>query len=142
GNKGTFGGNIQAGKFFSADAISFIDYKHFNGNQTHIGTKSWYLSQFHLLPYYSHSTNDSYVESHFEHHFKGYVMNKIPLLNKLQWQLVLGYHNLAIPKSTPYNEFSVGFDNIGIGKFRMLRFDYIRSYNGSGYAGDGIMIGL
>lgn len=142
GNKGTFGGNIQAGKFFSADCISFVDYKHFNGNQTHIGTGSGYLNQFHLLPYYSHSTNDSYVELHFEHHFKGYVMNKIPLLNKLQWQLVVGYHNLSIPKTTPYNEFSVGFDNIGIGKFRMLRFDYIRSYNGSSYGGDGIMIGL
>src|SRR5690554_5793068 len=141
-NKGTLGGNIKAGKFFGADNISFIDYKHFNGNQTHVATSNWYLNQFHLLPYYSHSTNDSYLEMHFEHQFNGFIMNKIPLLNKLQWSLNVGYHNISIPERTPYNEFSVGFDNIGIGKFRMLRFDYIRAYNGSAYSSDGIMIGL
>ena len=142
GNKGTLGGHIKAGKFFGADDISFIDYKHFNGNQTHVGTSGWYLNQFHLLPYYSHSTNDSYLEMHFEHQFGGYIMNKIPLLNKLQWTLNVGYHNIAIPNVTPYNEFSVGFDNIGWGKFRMIRFDYVRAYNGSSFATDGIMIGL
>jgi len=142
GNKGTLAGNIKVGKFFGADDISFIDYKHFNGNQTHVSGGSWYLNQFHLLPYYSHSTNDSYSEMHFEHQFKGFIMNKIPLLNKLQWSLNIGYHNISIPDTTPYNEFSVGFDNIGIGKFRMLRFDYVRAYNGSAFYTDGIMIGL
>ena len=142
GNKGTMGANIKAGKFLGADDISFIDYKHFNGNQTHVGTSGWYLNQFHLLPYYSHSTNDSYLEMHFEHHFKGFVMNKVPLLNKLQWHLNLGYHNIAIPDRKPYNEFSAGFGNIGFGKFRMFRVDYARSYNGSAYATDGFMFGL
>lgn len=142
GNKGTLGANIKAGKFFNAEDISFIDYKHFNGNQTHIGTSSWYLNQFHLLPYYSHSTNDSYLEMHFEHHLDGYLTNRIPLFNKLQWNLIVGYHNIAIPEIKPYNEFSVGLDNIGFGKFRLLRFDYVRAYHGSSFATDGIMVGL
>jgi len=142
GNKGTLGTNIKVGKFFNADEISFIDYKHFNGNQTHVGTSSWYLNQFHLLPYYSHSTNDSYLEMHFEHHLNGYLTNRIPLFNKLQWNLIVGYHNIAIPETKPYNEFSVGLDNIGFGKFRLLRFDYVRAYHGSSFATDGIMIGL
>lgn len=142
GNKGTLGANIKAGKFFNAEDISFIDYKHFNGNQTHVGTSSWYLNQFHLLPYYSHSTNDSYLEMHFEHHLNGYLTNRIPLFNKLQWNLIVGYHNIAIPDIKPYNEFSIGLDNIGFGKFRLLRFDYVRAYHGSSFATDGIMIGL
>ena len=141
GNKGTSGANIKVGKFFGADDISFVDYKHFNGNQTNVATSSWYLNQFHLLPYYSHSTNDSYLEMHFEHQFNGFLTNRIPLFNKLQWTLNVGYHNIAIPNVDPYNEFSIGFDNIGLGKFRVFRFDYVRAYNGSSYSGGGIMIG-
>jgi len=93
------------------------------------------------LPYYSNSTNDAFVELHAEHNFKGYVMNKIPLLNKLQWNLVGGFHQINVPNLKPYQEFSVGFDNIGFGKFRFLRIDYVRSYQ-NGFQGDGFMFGL
>lgn len=141
GNKGDFGINLKAGKFFNADGIAFMDYKHFNGNQTHVGTDAAYLNVFNLLPYYSHSTNDAYMETHIEHNFKGYVMNKVPLLNLLQWNLVVGYHNIATPDYKPYHEFTAGFDNIGIGKFRFLRIDYVRAYQGN-FQTDGIIFGL
>jgi hypothetical protein len=141
GNKGLMKMNLRGGKFFNADAISFVDYKHFNGNQTHIGQSESYTNVFNLLPYYTASTNDSYFETHIEHNDKGYLMNKIPLLNKLQTQLVLGFHNLAIPERKPYQEFTVGLDNLGFGKFRMLRVDYVRSYQ-NGYQGDGVIFGL
>jgi hypothetical protein len=139
-NKGDFSFNLKAGKFFNADGITFADYKHFNGNQTHVNGGS-YLNSFNLLPYYSHSTNDAYMELHTQHNFKGYIMNKIPLLNKLQWNLVVGYHALATPDSKPYHEFNAGFDNVGFGKFRFFRVDYVRAYQG-GFATDGIMVGL
>jgi Family of unknown function (DUF5686)/CarboxypepD_reg-like domain len=141
-NKGTFGFNVKAGKFFNADDIAFIDHKHFNGNQTHIGTSEAYLNVFNLLPYYSHSTNDSYLEGHIEHNDKGYVMNKIPLLSALQWNLVVGYHGIATPNNKPYQEFTAGFDNVGLGKFRVLRIDYVRAYQGSGFVTDGVVFGL
>lgn len=141
GNKGDFGLRFKAGKFFNADAISFVDYKHFNGNQTHVNLFNNSLNSFNLLPYYTHSTNDAYLETHIEHNFKGYIMNKIPLLNKLQWNLIGGFHQLNIPNMKPYQEFTVGFDNIGWGKFRFLRIDYVRSYQ-DGFQGDGIMFGL
>ncbi len=141
GNKGDFGVNLKAGKFFNADGIAFTDFKHFNGNQTHVGTGESYLNVFNLLPYYSHSTNDSYFEAHAEHNFKGYIMNKIPVLNLLQWNLVVGYHQIATPEYKPYMEFTAGFDNIGFGKFRMLRIDYVRAYQG-GFQTDGVVFGL
>jgi hypothetical protein len=141
GNKGNFAMRIKAGKFFNAENISFIDFKHFNGNQTHVNFKGNYLNAFNLLPYYSNSTNDAYVETHVEHNFKGYIMNKIPLLNKLQWNLVGGFHQINVPNTKPYQEFSVGFDNIGFGKFRFLRIDYVRAYQ-NGYLGDGVMFGV
>ena len=141
GNKGAMKINLKAGKFFNANTISFVDYKHFNGNQTHLTGGDGYTNLFNNLPYYSASTNDSYLEFHVEHNDKGYLMNKIPLLNKLQSQLVLGFHNLAIPGRNPYQEFSIGLDNLGIGKARLFRIDYVRSYQ-NGYKGDAVIFGL
>lgn len=140
GNKGILSANLKAGKFFNADGISFVDYKHFNGNQTHFNQGDM-TNAFNLLPYYSASTNDSYFETHLEHNDKGYFMNKIPLLNKLQSKLMLGFKNLAIPERSPYQEYSVGLSNLGFGKFHVLRVDYIRSYQ-NGYLGDGVMFGI
>jgi hypothetical protein len=141
GNKGNFAMNLKAGKFFNAENIAFVDYKHFNGNQTHIGQTERYLNVFNLLPYYSNSTNDSYFEAHMEYNDQGYMMNKIPLLNKLKSTMVLGFHTLAIPNSKPYSEFTVGLDNLGFGKFKLFRVDYVRSYQ-NGYKGDGVVFGL
>ena len=141
GNKGETGINIRAGKFFNAEGISFVDYKHFNGNETNVMIGSSYINSFYLLPYYQSSTNDSYVEMHFEHDDKGYIMNKIPLVNKLKSKLMLGFKNLAIPERKPYQEFSVGLSNLGFGKVRIFRVDYVRTYQG-GYLGDGVMFGI
>lgn len=141
GNKGILGINLKAGTFIHGENISFIDYKHFNGNQTYIGTSDRYLNVFNLMPYYSNSTNKAYFEAHLEHNDKGYIMNKIPLLNKLNSTLVIGLHTLAVPNTKPYSEVTVGLDNLGFGKFKMFRLDYIRSYQ-NGFQGDGIVFGL
>jgi hypothetical protein len=140
-NKGNIATNIKAGKFFNAQNISFIDYKHFNGNQTHIGQSNRYLNVFNLLPYYTNSTNDAYFETHAEYDDKGYIMNKIPLLNSLKSNLILGFHTLSVPNSKPYNELTIGLDNLGFGKFKMFRVDYVRSYR-NGFQGDGVVFGL
>ncbi|TVZ59449.1 carboxypeptidase-like protein [Flavobacteriaceae bacterium MAR_2010_105] len=140
GNKGNFQYNIKAGTFFNAEDMSFIDYQHFNGNQTHIGSGS-YLNVFNNLPYYDLSTNTSYFEFHAEHDFSGYILGKLPLLNMLNFNLILGAHALAIPNTNPYQEYSIGIDNIGWGKFRFLRLDYVRSYQ-SGFQSDAILFGL
>ncbi|WP_162127362.1 DUF5686 and carboxypeptidase regulatory-like domain-containing protein [Flavobacterium phycosphaerae] len=141
GNKGYLQLNLKGGKFFNAENISFVDYRHFNGNQTHIGQGDSYTNVFNLLPYYAASTNDRFFETHMEHNDKGYIMNKLPLLKYLQSQLILGFHNLAIPDRKPYQEFSVGLDNLGFGKLKVLRVDYVRSYQ-NGYQGDGVIFGL
>ncbi|GEP52089.1 membrane protein [Flavobacterium noncentrifugens] len=141
GNKGNLAINTKAGKFFNAEGISFVDYKHFNGNQTHVGQSDRYLNNFNLMPYYSNSTNDAYFEFYAEHDDKGYIMNKIPLLNKLKSTLVLGYHNLSVPDRSPYNEFSVGLNNLGFGKFKFFRLDYVHSYQYQNHS-DGVVFGL
>ncbi|WP_179007714.1 DUF5686 and carboxypeptidase regulatory-like domain-containing protein [Winogradskyella forsetii] len=140
-DKGKFMYNLKAGKFFNADDIAFVDYQHFNGNQTHVSTDGNYTNVFNNLDYYAASTNDAYFEGHVEHDFNGFLLGKVPLLNKLNFNLVIGAHLLATPDFKPYQEYSVGLDNIGWGKWRLLRVDYLRSYQG-GFQSDAIVFGL
>ncbi len=140
-NKGRFSYNLRAGKFFNADNISFVDFQHFNGNQTHVSQRGNYTDVFNNLGYYDLSTNDSYLEMHAEHDFNGFILGRLPLLNKLNFNLVLGAHALATPDHKPYQEYSIGLDNIGWGKWRFLRVDYIRSYQ-SGFVSDAVVFGL
>lgn len=140
-NKGELALNLNGGKFFNAENITFIDYKHFNGNQTHIGLSDKYLDAFLLLPYYSNSTNTSYFQLHSEYNDNGFIMNKIPLLSALKSQLVMGYHALGVPNKKPYNEFNIGLDRLGFGKFKIFRIDYVRSYE-NGVKTDGFVFGL
>ncbi|WP_323787798.1 DUF5686 and carboxypeptidase regulatory-like domain-containing protein [Psychroserpens sp.] len=140
-NKGRFSYNIRAGKFFNADDISFVDFKHFNGNQTHVSQKGNYTDVFNNLGYYDLSTNDSYVELHAEHDFNGFILSRIPLLEKLNFNLVVGAHAISTPNHKPYQEYTIGVDNIGWGKWRFLRVDYVRSYQ-SGFVSDAVLFGL
>ncbi len=140
-DKGRFRYNLRAGQFFNADDIAFMDYQHFNGNQTNVSTEGNYTDVFNNLPYYVGSTNDAYLEAHAEHDFNGFLLGKVPLLNKLNFNLVIGAHLLATPDFKPYQEYTVGIDNIGWGKWRFLRVDYLRSYQ-SGFQSDAILFGL
>lgn len=141
GNKGNFSYNLKAGTFLNKDELAFADYKHFNGNETHINIDYNTLETFNLLPYYDLSTNGSYAEFHFQHHFNGYVLRKIPLINKLQFKLVLGANVLMTKNKQPYSEYNIGVENIGFGKIRFLRIDFVRS-NFNGNQVNGLMFGL
>lgn len=141
GNKGNFNFNANAGTFFKASAISFVDFKHFNGNRTFTAKNNGYLNTFNLMPYYQFSTNKSYVEFHAEHNFNKYILGKIPLINKLGFELVLGGHTLLTKENKPYSEVSIGFDKVGFGKYRLLRIDYITSFH-NGITKNGVVLGI
>ncbi|MCM4154551.1 DUF5686 and carboxypeptidase regulatory-like domain-containing protein [Gramella sp. AN32] len=131
GNKGSFSYKINGGIFSNAEDISLVDYKHFDANQTRIGFGS-YVGKFNLMPYYQFSTNRNFAEFHAEHDFQGWVLGKMPLINKLNLNLIVGAHRLSTAGTNPYSEYSVGVDNLGFGKFRVLRLDYVISeFNGN-----------
>lgn len=131
GNKGKFSYLFKGGGFTNGKNISFVDYKHFNGDETWLGTTSTYINIFNLMNNYEFSTSKEYFEAHFEHNFQGWILGRIPGINQLNLNLVVGAHYLSTQEKKPYSEFSIGLDNLGIGKLRMLRLDYVRSfYNG------------
>lgn len=141
GNLGSFSYSLNSGLFLTKKEISFIDYAHFNGNKLALAP-SGRMSSFNLLDYYAYSTNDKYTEIHTEHNFKGFLLNKIPLVNKLNLHLVLGAKGLFTGDRKPYTEASIGLDNIGWGKWRFLRVDYVISKGGVNQKQNGFVFGL
>lgn len=134
---GTFAYRANAGYFINNKTMYFMDYKHFNGNQTILANRD-YLNSFKLLPYYTYSTNKEYIELHAEHHFNGFIFNKIPLLKKTKIQEVVGGHALFSDKLSNYYEVNFGLENI----FRIVRFDYVLAYGINGKVTNGFLIGL
>lgn len=122
-------GNLQTNtKFFSFlnqnKQLEFVDFHHFNGNQTYVYNLPLYNNHFFLLPYYSHSTQKSSINSHISYNDKGFIINKIPVLKLLQCNLIANYNFLTTTEHKPYMEYAVGLDNLGFGKYRIFKLQY------------------
>ena len=122
-NMGTSQYKILFGGFLNTDSMYFMDYKHFNGNQT-IFLRSQGLSAFNSLEYYDYSTNKAFFEVHYEHHFNGGFINKIPLLRKLKAQSLFGVNFLYTEDKKDFTELFIGFENI----FNVFRIDFVGRY--------------
>jgi len=133
---------VEGGYFLRTDSLFFMDFQHFNGNQTLFGNPDRYLNSFLLLPYYSNSTADYHVQAFLEHHFEGFILDKIPGIRKLGWKMVAGGGFLFTPEQRDYLELRVGIENIGWGLFRFIRVDGAFSRNTQGNWDGGVVIGL
>lgn len=114
----------------------------------HLGNQSViYTSVTYNLMNFGEFVSDRYGSMQYQHHFEGFLLNRIPLMRKLKWRLVgsanviygglsqanrdlnspvtpegeetlpLGYFTNA----TPYVELGYGVENI----FRFLRVDFV-----------------
>lgn len=129
GRVGVVSWRLHGGYFIQKSRVSFMDYYHFNGNQTIVAKTNAYLSTFQLLPYYQYSTNDWHAEAHFQYNCNGFLWNKMPLLKKLGFEWVVGGRCLLTPAmQQPYAEFNLGIDRIGWKLFRFLRVDAVAGW--------------
>ena len=157
GKIGVFDATIGAGKTFEATPLSLLTAV--SSNQTYFLLPN----TFALLDYYDFVA-DTYVEGHFEHHFNGFLMNKVPLIKKLNWRGLITFRGIygtisnnstainqsSILYSAPtkmYYEYGFGFENIGYGNVRPFRLDFIwrsdfQNFNGPVNPKFGIRIGL
>lgn len=119
---GLFNYRISFGGFIGNQIVQVPDYQHFNGNISRIATP--YLNSFQILPIYEFSnTSHFYALMHVEHHFNGFLTNKIPGFKKLNWYLVGGANAFHYSK-TDYMELFLGLENI----LKQLRIDYYWSF--------------
>ncbi len=119
--------DIKGSTFLSKNNLQLMDKVFFLGNETMLlrsddrGTYSGSILQsFHLLPFHSSATDKAFIEGHVSHHFNGFVLNKVPFLRTLKWQLVAGADGLLEEGEKPYTEGYIGIENI----FKFLRVDW------------------
>lgn len=124
--------DIIAGGFLNTSEVPFIDFRHFSGNQTIFlnrqevwGYNRSPLKTFHLLDYFTYSTTDAFLEAHYEHHFNGFLVNKIPLLRRLKWQALGGVNFLRLSSGNQHLEIFGGFENV----FKVARIDLVAGYS-------------
>lgn len=134
---GLFRYRIGIGGFLNSGHVDIPDFTHFNGNQTVISTE--YLNGFQLAPYYRYSNTEKlYGVLHAEHHFNGLLTNKIPLLNKLKWNLVAGTNTFYVNRNNYYVEAFAGLENI----FKLFRVDFVTAVQAEPGYRFGVRIGL
>jgi hypothetical protein len=113
--------SVTGGTYARRNKMAFIDFNHFNGNRTLLRTGN---NHFQLLDYYLFSTDRSWVEGHFEHHFNGFIFNLIPLVRKLGWQAILGVNYLYTTELPHYMELGFGIEHI----FKIGRIEYYTNF--------------
>ena len=113
-----FGG----GGFPLRKAIDYPDFKSFSGNFLNLGGTD--LPGFYLIRYYRNTTDQYFAEAHVEHHFGGFLFNKIPGIRTLKLDEVVGFHFLYTPVRKEYYQVNVGLANI----FKIIRVDFVAGF--------------
>ncbi len=126
----------RAGTFINNDEITFIDFKHFNGNRTPFA--KFDLRNFQLLDYYFYSTEGDYYTAYYEHHFNGFIFNKLPLIRKTKIQAVAGVNFLYTDASKSYFEFGLGIEHI----FKIVRVDVFTNLLDGKRQDTGVRLGI
>lgn len=126
--------SITAGSFLNNRNMYFMDYYHFNGNQTLFS--GFGLADFQLLDYYTASTNRQFIEGHFEHNFLGFFLNKIPLIKKLKLEEIGKASILTTDGKNTYGELSIGIQRLG------FRADFVAGFSNQKQVSTGLRIGI
>lgn len=128
---------VAGGAFLNDDALTFVDFRHFAGNQTSLSQVGKTM-KFELLPFYQFSTTKPFFEAHYEHHFNEFIFNKIPLVKKLNLQAVASANYLTNETIGNYVELGAGIEHI----FKFMRVDYYWAFQNSNFFGSGFRIGV
>jgi Family of unknown function (DUF5686) len=118
----------EFGGFLDKKSVSFIDYKHFNGNDLNLSNSNNFMRGFLNLPYYEFSTTGNYFMVNYQHHFEGFILGKIPLIRKLGLKEIARVAYLNTSELGNYAEAGFGIENIGYALFRIIRLDLSWQY--------------
>ena len=109
---------LEGGKYLSKGKVDNLDDYYFSGNQMIFMFPKGYTKSFHLLPYYTRADFRSFFIFIAQQKFKGLLISKIPLLNRLKMEEVVTFKLLQKYKENTYYEIGAGLDKI-LGYFSM-----------------------
>ncbi|MEO1054772.1 MAG: DUF5686 and carboxypeptidase regulatory-like domain-containing protein [Bacteroidota bacterium] len=127
------------GNMINNENAFVTDIFHFAGNQT-IGKqlRRNYGLRYQLLDYYQFSTNDEFFGANFQHHFRGAILGKIPLLKRLNLQSIISANYLFTNENGNYYEWGAGLENI----FSVFSIEYYQNYLDGQKLDSGIRIAM
>lgn len=127
----------RAGTFIGSQPTVFIDYKHFEGNETPFLMEDP-VGSYRLLPYYLYSTADKYVSAQVQYQFRKFLFTQLPILRMTGVKELAYVSYLVTPSSGNYVEVGYGLDNL----FRFLRLEASTSFIDGAYTNFGVKIGV
>jgi hypothetical protein len=113
---------VRAGVFARNGELLLPDQFQVFGNQTIFRQNA--ITRFGVLDYYTYATQDRYAEQHYEHNFRGFIWNKLPLLRKLKLHEIAGIHSVQMPGLPAHTELLLGLTNFRFGRISLLRINY------------------
>lgn len=137
GVRGNADFNLRGGWFPNSDKMYFMDYKHFQGNQTPFITNDP-VGSFRLLEYYTFSTSDKYFAGNFHYRFRKFLISNIPLVRLAGIRENIFINYLATPTSKNYTEVGYSIDGI----LRIFRLEAAASFQDGKYLDYGVRIGI
>jgi hypothetical protein len=124
--------DIAAGKSLLKKPYYFMDYMHFNGNQTLFSNLE--PTNFMLLDYYKYSTNDYFLQAHAVYNLEGFILNKIPALKLLRLEEVISFHYLKNNLISNYAELGFGVQRL------FIRLEFVTAYSSATKLNSGIRL--
>lgn len=138
---GYFSYRFEAATFLDKDRIGLPDYFHFRGNGLVGGYSSPYLQTFKLQNGYEFSSTNAYMAGWFEHHFDGFINDKIPVLNKLGITGVFSCSAL-VKENFSYIEPGIGVEGFKLGAIDLFRMDMFWGFQNGQYKENGFRVGF
>lgn len=129
--------NLQAGKFFNAENLSLMDYKHFQGNRTWFVTADP-VGTYRLMDYYANSTSREYFSANTHYHFRKFLVTRIPKIRLVGITENIFVNYLASPTSRNYTEVGYGIDGI----LRIFRLEAAVAFQDTQYLNYGFRVGI
>ncbi len=123
----------EIGTYYGNKPTYFLDYKHFNGNETFIQTHQ----DFRDLPYYKYSTNGGYAQLFTKVDFKRLFLTNIPYLQRKGWEERL-YGNVLLTNQIKHYELGYGIK----GLFGVFNAEVYSIFNQKQYSHTGFRVYL
>ncbi|QCK14011.1 DUF5686 and carboxypeptidase regulatory-like domain-containing protein [Mangrovivirga cuniculi] len=129
--------NLEVGGFLYKDSLSFIDYNHFNGNQTPF-LPFEPSGSYNFLDYYEWSTDEPYLSGMVKLSFRQLLFTQLTELRLIGMKEYFFFNNLTHANGNNYFEAGYGITNV----FRILRLEVGGGFDNFNNTYWGIRIGI
>lgn len=126
---------VEAGSFINTKKLYFNEFKHFAVQPLIVGVKDFYPT-FQLINYYTHSTDQYYMEGHFQYLSPFILLKYLPFVRNRMWNESLFVNYLYVPGTSNYSEFGYGIGNF------LYNAGVFSSFEGTEYRQTGVRISV